>query len=71
VFSPQRTFQHLEQIILILFETEQSLCLCNLHVSNHTVEDSPGPMYDMNKFKARVHIDSIPPFIAQVKMGWN
>jgi hypothetical protein len=28
-------------------------------------------MYGMNKFKAEVHVDSLPPFIAQVKMGWN
>jgi hypothetical protein len=25
----------------------------------------------MNKFKAEVNIDDLPPFIAKVRMGWN
>jgi hypothetical protein len=57
--------------MLISSDTEQSLCQLNLYVSNCTIEDGPGPVYDMNKFKAEVQIDDLPPFIAQVKMGCN
>ena len=57
--------------MLMSSDSEQSLCHCELYMSNHTIKDGPGPIYDMDKFEAEVHIDDLLSFIAQVKMDWN